>query len=477
MNIVIIALFLLVRLIGVGTDISNTDSIRWHRRSEEFLAGVKNGDLTKTYQHYQPGVSVMWITAPIRELMFRFQMWGGVDEPKTLNNADFFPTIHGLSKASIVIVLSILLFIQLVNLEKLYGLKIACIFGFLVCLEPYLVGIDRWFHLTSLETYFAFTALLLLLTWRKTRKYSLLTLSAILYALSVLSKLTSLSIAPIFVFIILFEANGLKNLVRYIFVGLLVILILFPAVWADFPVTVIKLLEAISNAVGNTVRNEIIIPTIRTFYYEIILLFKLSPITLVLFITSLFKNKISLKKSESKIIYYTLFLYFIVLTISQQKIDRYAVVMFPYIILLSSIILASFPKNIIKKILLMVCGYFIFVSFIYFPVYSAYYSPIFGGTKRALDMGVYDNSGEYFAQAALYLNEKGRNIVTSVPNGYSSFSCYYKGEISRYVTSRSDYLVYSIDASRIRPDNYGCGTLDKVFGSKEYPVVYISKCK
>ncbi|MFC1622365.1 glycosyltransferase family 39 protein, partial [Patescibacteria group bacterium] len=260
---VIVALFLGVRLVGVGTDIANTDSTRWHRRSYEFLEGLKRFDLAETYQHYQPGVTGMWITLPARELAFKYQMWQGVLEPKTLNNADFFPIIHGLSKASIIIVLAALLLFHMKSIEKLFNRNTALIYGFFMIVEPYLVGIDRWFHMTSLETYFAFASLLALFIWNKDKNKKLFIFSALFFALSVLSKLTSLILGPILLFILLNHYRNerdsksvIKNIVTYGLVVFGVFIILFPALWADFPVTINKLIGSFGGAVLENVRNN-----------------------------------------------------------------------------------------------------------------------------------------------------------------------------------------------------------------------------
>ena len=107
----IFLLFLLFRLPGLGYDISNSDAARWHRRSEKFLDAVKSFELQGTYQHYQPGITVMWLNSFVKQAAFSIQYSSG-DIPKTLENADYYPIIHGISKATIVLVLSVLLLFQ-----------------------------------------------------------------------------------------------------------------------------------------------------------------------------------------------------------------------------------------------------------------------------------------------------------------------------------------------------------------------------
>lgn len=54
-------LFLATRFFGLGSDVVNPDATNWHVRAEQFVVGLKHGQLERTYQHYQPGVTLMWI--------------------------------------------------------------------------------------------------------------------------------------------------------------------------------------------------------------------------------------------------------------------------------------------------------------------------------------------------------------------------------------------------------------------------------
>ena len=69
----ILAIFLIVRLAGLGKDITNSDAIRWHNRSENFLTALKTGDLKSTYQRYHPGVVLMSVNAFVKQGMFSIQ--------------------------------------------------------------------------------------------------------------------------------------------------------------------------------------------------------------------------------------------------------------------------------------------------------------------------------------------------------------------------------------------------------------------
>ena len=150
--------------------------------------------------------------------------------------------------------------------------------------------------------------------------------------------------------------------------------------------------------------------------------------------------------------------------------------MFPSILLVISYYLANIKPRLIKSAIPLGLVVISLVSLINFPVYSAYYSPVFGGARTALNMGIYDNSGEYFADSARYLNSKDRDINVYVPNNVASFYLYFKGQLVED-PNIADYIVVSLDQDRTLPNNYGCPNLEASFGSIEQKVVYIFKCK
>ncbi len=451
--VLLFAFFLFLRVYKVGSDISNSDAARWHRRSINFLQAVKSGDFKNTYQHYQPGVTIMLLNAPLKQTATSFQRYILNRTPKTLENADYYPLIHGLSKVQINIVLAGLLAFQAFLISQLFNKNTAFVYVLLISAEPYLVGIDRWFHLTSMETYFSFSALLSLIYWLHKEKPKFLYISAALFSLAVLSKLTSLILGPVLLAILV--TSSCKNLskkrkfksiiqhpiIKYGLTFLGITFVLFPALWVS-PFEVLQnLYNAIFNAVASDGRSRFFNAVLNWVYYPVVLGFKLSPITLILFAVSLF----GLRSSEHKIKWFLwgFLSYLLFLTLSDKKIDRYTLVFFPYIILLASVYISTFSSRNFRLALLAGVSYSLLVYFIYLSVNSAYYSPLFGGSSGVLNFGVYENSGEYFAQAADYLNDRGRDKVVWVPNNVESFNYYYKGRVVRDYTSEVDYVVSS----------------------------------
>ena len=474
-------LFFTVRLIGVGGDITNSDAGRWHRRSEKFLEGLKRGDFKETYQRYHPGVTLMWINATVKQAAFEYQLTY-TETPKTLENADYFPVIHGVSKAAMVVVLGVLLALQVYFLSKLFNSKVALVYLFLVSFEPYLVGIHRWFHQTSLETFLAFTSILALLLWYKTGLKKPLIVSAVLLGFSLLAKITTLILGPVFLAIFvtrLLKTKDLKDLWIFAACTIATIFVFFPALWVAPGYVFSKIYGAVSGAVSGDIRSELIPLWVQPFYYLLTLGLKLSPVTLVLGVMS-FWNLRKSKDFTVRIFFLTFVVYYLFFTITDQKIDRYSIAFFPIILSLAAVYLAKAKLRVALVWGGLSLAAFGFAVYTYHPVYSAYYSPAFGGTKAALNLGLYDNSGEYFAQAASYLNEKGRGINTWVPNGFESFNYYYKGNTQRGYTTDTSFSVQSFDMTRLNKtsvEDPHCSELVKSFGPRKSPVVFVFGCE
>lgn len=476
---------MLIRIPGLGSDMSNSDSVRWHRRSERFLTAIKQHSPADTYQHYQPGVTLMWINSFVKQIGFSTQQQL-FEETKTLENADYFPIIHGASKAVLVVILGFLLVYQMWLIKNIFSSNASLLFGILVIFEPYLIGIDRWFHLTSLETYLGMAAFLSLLYWflisvedRKLRKRFLF-ISSLFFVLAVLSKLTSLILGPVLVSILIADYSknkSLRHIVLFSIFSSILFVGLFPSMWAE-PVSVIyKLINAITNAVEGDIRGEEYQGLMSVFYYPSILMFKLSPITLLLFVASLVGVKKVTKEKSGLFVLIYLLSFLVLLTISDKKIDRYVVAIIMPLLLFVSIYLSKLSQSIKLIFVVAILAVFSWSFYVYYPLFSSYHSPIFGikSISRALKYRIYDNSGEYYAPAARHLNDLGRDKYTWVPYNIEAFSHYYKGNLQRDFDENTDFVVTSVNHLDDVIEN--CPDLEKSFGTRFESVVFVFSCK
>ena len=468
--ILVCLLFLSVRLPGLGTDISNSDAARWHRRSVAYFRSLFQGDLKGTLPAYHPGIPLMWIGGAAEAVGKAF--------PAT-TSADAYVFVHTVSKVLLIFILLFLLIIQMGALSILFGPGVSLWYGLIISAEPYMVGINRWFHLSSLEIFLGFTSILLILLWKKTTKSYLLLFSVLFFVLSFLTKTTSLILAPVF-FVVFFQ-DYLKrkiftDIFKFVFFTVTLTVLFMPVLVFNPEFAVNKLFSGIDSAISEDVRTGMLPPGIIPFFYIIILGFKLSPISVILFPIAIWclRRKLNF---EAKIVLLMSALYYLALSFSVQKIDRYSLVFIPTIALFISMWVSNLKKNV--RILIAV-SYLVALAYnvwAYYPVLSAYYSPLFGGTSQALKMGFYDNSGEYFAQAAGYLNTKGTSIHTFVPDNIESFSVFFKGESQTVFDEKTNYILRSLDTDRKYFESPLCSTLEKSFGSKEYKVVNVYLCR
>lgn len=488
--------YLLLRLSFVGDDMLNTDGSRWYRRSENFLTAVKEQDLASTYQHYQPGVSLMWLNSLTRQTtwslqdLFKSPRW-------SLENADDFVKINRVSVVALNLVLFLIFIYSLVLINKLYGERVRNLFGLFFATEPYIVGIDRWFHVTSLEVYFSFAAFLTFLVWfkRPTKLKSPakdLLFVGILVGISSLSKITG-ALTLVFVLLILLVKsvekkpyslrNFLASALIIVSVSALTFFVLFPALWIAPVETIQKIISAVFGHISEDVRSTSYFGLKGLLFYPLIVILKTSPFLLLGGFVSLSMLLVRFSKTPRNIKFlispYFLFLllYFVIFSVSDKKVDRYALVFFPVILLGVARIFSSLPRRFLEACCLVTFLGTFYMLLNNFPVVSSYYNPLLGGEKTALKLALYDNSGEYFAQSAMYLNSLARPVVY-VPNNNESFSYFYKGSTVISYEDGVSYYVASLDYDRTTPfSDARCPMLEKTFGPHfEPPVVYVYKC-
>jgi hypothetical protein len=145
--------------------------------------------------------------------------------------------------------------------------------------------------------------------------------------------------------------------------------------------------------------------------------------------------------------------------------------------LISAVYLATTSQKFQNFIIGLSLIFIIFISFIYTPQYSAYYNPLLGGTKSAIENGIYENGGTYFYDAAKLLNQLDPQKKVYVPNNIEAFSMFYNGKTLRDSSEMKDYVVVSLDIDRKSFDNLGCENLIQTFGPLDYKVVAIYSCK
>ena len=145
--------FLGTRIPRLANDVINPDGVNWHYRSQQFVVGLKTFNLEKTYQHYHPGVTLMWISGIPIEIY------------KQVTNTQYydvsnFPSFDLVAKVSVISAQLILSFIVLCLLERIIGFEKSFLSLVLFTFEPFVVGNSRLYHMDILVTLILFIGLL-----------------------------------------------------------------------------------------------------------------------------------------------------------------------------------------------------------------------------------------------------------------------------------------------------------------------------
>ena len=148
-------LFLVTRLIGLGKDNVNPDAVNWHYRSQQFIVGLKQLEFEKTYQHYHPGVILMWITGIPIEI---YKQVTGIQHYDHLNFSEF----HLVAKVSLVMAQLVLTLIILWVMSNIIGVSKSLLMVSLLSVEPFFLGNSRMYHMDILFTLVVFLGLLFL---------------------------------------------------------------------------------------------------------------------------------------------------------------------------------------------------------------------------------------------------------------------------------------------------------------------------
>ncbi len=420
--VVFVAIFLAVRVPGLSSDAINPDGVNWHYRSEQFVVGLKTGDFAKTYQHYHPGVTLMWVVGSIVEVI------------KQLNPADAvythenFTTFHFYSKLGLIFVQLVLTLVLLNLLTKVFGFTKALLAVILVSLEPFFLGNSRLLHMDVLLALFLANGLLFAYFAAKKFSWANAICAGTFLALAFLTK--SIAVGAILfalgagTFFVWRQSRQLVSVLRYfgvVFISFLIVMVLlFPALWVDFFGTLINIFDeaeriGVRKGHGQYIFGEYTRDA-GILFYPLVLLMKVSPVTLIgIFLFGFFALRSFKLNWQSVLSFLGVFYagYFLVMIFPSKKLDRYMVPMFPFMCLLAvlgySKVVEAFPQY--KKLVVALLGALIVYPLLaFFPYYFTYTSPVFGTASAAhkviaqkpFGIGVYELKNRIFEKYGPY---------------------------------------------------------------------------
>lgn len=399
--------FLVTRLPFLGYDEINPDAVNWHLRSEQFIVGLKGGDFIKTYQHYHPGVTLMWtMGVPI-------ELYRQLNPQDRIYTQDNFIIQHQIAKYSLVTLQLGLTLVLIYGLKKLFGLNRALLGVSLFTFEPWFLGNARLLHMDTLLALFMVLAMVFSFCGVKIKSTKYLLVAGIFAGLAFLTKsvgLLSFAALPLAVMLDRFthRQESLKigfwsrRLGMFLLATVATIFILFPALWVN-PKFVLGDIYNEGLRIGTRRGHEQVVlgeavDVAGPKFYPIVLALKTSPVIwlgLGLLIVQLIKNRNSISQVDRQFlvvvtIFYTV--YFVGMSVVSKKIDRYMVPLLPWLGFCATVgftqawLTTKKPvsKVALKFSLVLVTG----IGLIYplvklYPYYFTYTNPIFGPAEKA----------------------------------------------------------------------------------------------
>ncbi len=398
---VFIILFLITRLPFLGSDTINPDAVNWHFRSERFIEALKQHWWDRTYQHYHPGVTLMWIMGSVIEIARR------INPDLRVYNKDNFLLLHTLAKYSLVFVQLIISLGLMGVLGKILDRKKSFILVAFFSLEPFFIGNSRLLHLDVLLTLLLFLGLVLgFLGGQGSKKYAFL--SGISLGLAFLTK--SVAIGGLLLVSFYFFWSNYKNISKTLILEILclggflfIIFAIFPAMWVS-PTSTFKEILNSAERVGVRKGHEQIFFGVETtdpgiFFYPVLVFLKTSPILfggLVLALISLIPLFPQIKNLPYKLknfppkpdfgllMFIFLIGYFIGITYSTKKIDRYLIPVFPALAYFSLLGYQRYIPQAKKNLAILVSlSGLLLLNFAFYPYQFTYFSPLVGNAKNA----------------------------------------------------------------------------------------------
>ncbi len=456
----IFSIFLLPRLINLGSDVWNVDSHRWMTRSDKFINHLETFNFDKTFQSYHPGTVLMWLTGTAKAL-FYFLFEQIFHYPVKIADGAVYPEkfffTSFIALLPIIITICALLTLALININKVINNKtLIIIFAIVLSFEPFYLGVTKFLHLTGLESAFTFASFSFIFRYFQNDDKKILKifsrnllLAGVLIGFASATKISGLIFLPFGGLIILTKTiieiyknkpNAKNLLIQMVIEGLtlcaipfFVMYVITPSMW----VHPIKRLDQIFNqGIENTAFEDgphRTILKIKSLYYYEILFVKTLGLSILGIITSFFFIR---KEQNSKIksifimtITYTIF-YFMVMSFPSKQMTRYLAVIYPFILFASAYsIYFIYSKLQNTKRTIFIAGisiYYFLILFITYPAPSTFISEFLGGYKGYSNLSAIYNDGEHYMQVGQYLNKLGQkdayDYALVVPSGNKDVS-------------------------------------------------------
>lgn len=374
---IVFVLALLPRVLDLDTFIS-PDEPRWLENTLEFREGLITGDFSKLYQQPHPGITTMWVSAPV----ITSESWAVRRVPQA---------------AAIAALITLAAYLM----ARRWGWAVGFWGGLLLALNPHFVAHSRVLAMDALLSIFIVLALLFLLLWQKEKKKSWIVWCGMCCALAIFSKMIGVVVVP-FVLTFIVWRKDWRTFVYWAAAGIITMIIVFPTIITDFGKVAAGTREFFA-----TEHYSQQVHALGPWWYPQAFLLWTTPLQLLgLLVLGFAIWRKQERHSDIFLLISFALLFFLAIQYSVKKGDRYMLPNFLLFDVLAVLGLTSLHLRSVKRVVLtlgiLALGWQVWNLFELHPHYLAYRNPFFRSIAERRTMGW----GEGLDLAAEYLNQK-----------------------------------------------------------------------
>jgi hypothetical protein len=417
----------LPRTIGLADFLTYDEAYHWIGRTERFAAAILHQQWDETRQTGHPGVTLMWLGSLglAIEHLATTQDWATVSSEVEHLAWMRLPSaiLHAMLAAG-----------SLLLLRRLLPWRVALLAALLWAADPYLVAHARLLHLDALLTDFVTLSLLcVLLSCRSTRPAAWLVGGGVLAGLALLTKGPALILLPV-AGILMFWQNATPTFLArlrsslgayllWLGVALVVVLLLWPAMWVTPHLAIERYIQKILWEGGYPFVNAQFffgypVGDPGVLFYPVADVFRMTPIVLVgVLALVLVAQHPSPERTLVALLAAFIIGWTLVMTAGAKKFDRYVLPTWPALLVLAAVgwhallvriqkrtahpLVRFVPWGLVSLLLLAV----VLSVAQYHPYYLSYYNPLVGGGEKAQQVMLV-GWGEGMDQAGDYLRTR-----------------------------------------------------------------------
>jgi hypothetical protein len=474
--VLLLAAIAVPRMAALGRFVT-ADEPTWGKRAASFYFALTERDYAATYQTGHPGVTTMWAGAAAYALRFpKYQNVGQL----SIGDSKLFDLFqrHGINplellataRLLIAVTVTLTLFASFFFARQIIGMWTALLGFFLIAFEPMDVAHSRLLHTNGLVSAFTFFSLLTFIYYLRKRKLYALLLSGGAAGLGFATVTPGFVLVPAIIVLNVLDlssyrtAEGRLDLKRFGMnviaplaiwgaTSLMVLFLIWPAMWVDPAGTFTKMVNFTLNATeGGSGGAEFVAaynseydPSAKYFYfYPLTYLWRSTPIVLAgLLLAGVILISRRRKRIDANVLrnIYDLFIFVVVFTLvmslGTKKFDRYYLpvyLAFDLVAalgwLLSTEWLVEKFKRLRRVHLTVVAGALVILAQIVpvvqnYPYYLTYYNPLLGGLNNA-PQAMMVGWGEGLNDAALFLQKQPdighKKIIAWYPLAFTWYS-------------------------------------------------------